>query len=73
MDQEETSIKRTFERKYLEFKRDGLKSYAAYLSTQLTLSEGKDTWRAHRKYTEEQIEQTRLKLADLEERLEATH
>ena len=72
MDQEETSIKRTFERKYLEFKRDGLKSYAAYLSTQLALSEGKDHWRAHRKYTEEQIEQTQLKLKELEERMSRT-
>ena len=73
MDQEESSIKRTFEHKYLEFKRDGLKSYAAYLANQLVLSEGKDNWKAHRKYTEEQIKQTRLKLAELEERMSATH
>lgn len=71
MEAEEKSIQKTFERKYLEFKRDGLTAYASYLSDQLKQSESKNHWEVYRKYTEAQIEQTSVKLNEIEERLMA--
>ena len=61
--------KRSIGQKLLEFRKDGLESYAKYLADELEKSEGKEIRKAYTKYIKKEIAGTAKKIAKLEAKL----
>ncbi len=56
--------------KLLEFRRNGLVSYAQYLANELEASEGKEIKKAYTKYIKKEIVSTAKKIAKVESKME---
>lgn len=69
MANEATDFTKQFTDKFFEFQKGGLEQYLKYLEIQLEWA-AKDPIRAHYKtYIEKQLEDTRKKIKDIEEKL----